>query len=198
MTPDVVLSYEDKFPPEMFADFASDIDAANLSFASEARPSGALYASFEWLAPTAIVAYLAKPYFDGFLSEAGKEHYHQFKMACAAFAAKLARVKATVVGTPGKVRTDRPYSLIFSFETRADGIRIKAMIPENLSSDDAAEVVGALLDFMRDYQGDSLSDETRSALAKARVIGRMILVSYDITTKKIVFPDALSTEDDGL
>jgi hypothetical protein len=39
------------------------------------------WASAEWYIPTAAMLYLAKGYFDGFLEEAGREHYHVVKKA---------------------------------------------------------------------------------------------------------------------
>jgi hypothetical protein len=39
------------------------------------------YASLEWFIPTALVVYIAKSYFDGFLREAGKNNYRSLKNA---------------------------------------------------------------------------------------------------------------------
>jgi hypothetical protein len=47
----------------------------------------------EWFIPTAIVFFVAKSYFDGFLKEAGKDHYQLLK-------SKLSKTAAKTMGNP--------------------------------------------------------------------------------------------------
>ena len=75
------ISYIDSFSPESIERFKSEVDVPGLSVSIEARPEPGPFATLEWLAPTAVIAYIAKPYFETFLKEMGKDHYAQIGRA---------------------------------------------------------------------------------------------------------------------
>lgn len=63
------------------ADFAADARSLGLSVRSETRPSGGVYASLEWVMPTAVALFLANRYLGTLLEEAAKDHYPLLKAA---------------------------------------------------------------------------------------------------------------------
>ena len=74
MTPHIALLHVDSVPTEYFRDFVETVRSEKLDFRVLERPSVPM-AGIEWLMPTAIFVYLAKPYFESFLKEMGKDHY---------------------------------------------------------------------------------------------------------------------------
>lgn len=71
---DVGVSYQEDVPNEIISDFVHTLESGGLEVDTIRRRVG-VYMALEWALPTAVIAYLAKPYFDAFLSEAGKDHY---------------------------------------------------------------------------------------------------------------------------
>lgn len=190
----VVLTYPDNAPAGLIAEFESEMRTKGIALAMQARPAGILYASLDWLAPTAFAVFLAKPYFESFLGEAGKDHYRWLKKSCAKLGKKLARLRTTAIGKRGKLDKERRYSPTFSLASRTDEVRIKALIPEDLSDDDAAEVMEALIDFMRDYHLGNLDHRTQADLQEANILGGTLLVSYETKTRRIVFPNPMEKD----
>jgi hypothetical protein len=90
-------------------------------------------AALEWLAPTAIVAYIAKPYFESFLSELGKDHYAITKNALKNLRDRIQdrfgeRLK--VFASKGKLgHYDHKFSPVFSIEAQSPfDFRVKLLI----------------------------------------------------------------------
>jgi hypothetical protein len=86
------LSYLDSFGPEYFAELVNDLSQAGIRLESKPRAATAV-ASFEWLAPTAIALYLARPFVDAFLKRAADDVadplYPKLKDALVSFAEKV-------------------------------------------------------------------------------------------------------------
>lgn len=62
-------------------DFAAEVRTLGLDVRSEARPSGELRASLEWVMPTAVALFFANRYLGTLLEEAAKDHYPLLKAA---------------------------------------------------------------------------------------------------------------------
>lgn len=63
---DIGILYQTGIPNEAIDRLTSELVKSGLKVETHERPLG-VYAVFEWAAPTLIVAYLAKPYFEAFL-----------------------------------------------------------------------------------------------------------------------------------
>ena len=92
--PHLVVIHTDTIPSDFIADFTDAVRADRLELLVQARPSGVPFAAIEWLMPTAIVAYIAKPYFESFLKEMGKDHYEFVKNGLKKIYARVAGAKA--------------------------------------------------------------------------------------------------------
>jgi len=82
------ISYLAGTPDDAVSEFVTTVERPGLELRvqhQEPTPR----ASMEWLAATAVVVYLAKPYFDGFLSEMGKDHYNALKRGLVALGKRL-------------------------------------------------------------------------------------------------------------
>jgi len=78
---DVALSYRKEICTDVIDDFIQLVSVPRLRLIVDKREKDGPYAGIEWLLPTAVVFFICKSYFDGFLKEMGKEHYHLLKNA---------------------------------------------------------------------------------------------------------------------
>jgi hypothetical protein len=77
---DIAISYQDDMPEELVLELVKDLREANIEVKIEKKPNTP-FMGVEWAIPAAIIAYLAKPYIDGILKEAAKDHYAIVKEA---------------------------------------------------------------------------------------------------------------------
>ncbi len=130
----IVLTYQDPLIDSgVVSDFADDIRTAGLNVRVKSVPFMQYRAGIEWLLPTAIVAYLAKPYFESFLREMGKDHYALAKQA---FSNLLTRITAKygdrlrIMSPQGKRGEEsQQYSPIFSIEAESSELlRVRSIL----------------------------------------------------------------------
>jgi hypothetical protein len=112
-----------------------------LALEVEPRPSTGPQAGLVWLLPTAVILFIGRSYFDGFLKEAGKDHYQLLKERIASlwslFFDDDRAIQTTVVGTPGKVPKDQRYSVTFSMMAEANsGLIFKLLLPDEISAEE--------------------------------------------------------------
>jgi hypothetical protein len=72
------FSYQEDIPKQFMSDLIDTISVDGLFLKSESHKPN-IFATMEWAIPTMIIAYIAKPYFESFLKEAGKDHYQLLK-----------------------------------------------------------------------------------------------------------------------
>lgn len=111
--PHIGFTHDENIPREFLTEFEESVRADGLEVQFHPIPSGTAYAGIEWLMQTAIVAYVAKPYFECFLKEMGKDHYNLLKEGFKKLYAKVSGPRApevTLIATAGKVAKEQPYS----------------------------------------------------------------------------------------
>lgn len=153
------------------------------------------WAAMEWIIPTGIGAYIAKPYFEGFLQEAGKDHYVKVK----AWLKKLARYARNfsaklVTGSDSTEKVSSQYnqSLIFSlFIQTKSGKSIKLLFDNDLTTDDWEEAIDKLLDYAVESYQKGINDElsNKTAHLKPKSNSRFIYVLIDKESKELMFHD---------
>lgn len=184
------ILHEDKIPSAIFQEFEDSIRAPGLIFECEARPSGMPYAGIEWLMPTAVLAYVAKPYFESFLKEMGKDHYNFLKKGLNKLYERCVGPRAPnmqIIATEGKSIKDRPYSLFFSVVAEApDGMRLKLLIPRPLEQTEYEVAISKFLDLVQSIYSEAVDQDVAAAFKKVPVAGGTILVTYEVATGKLV------------
>ncbi len=189
--PDLLLSIEDPLPAEWASEFLGSISRPQLRSATDRpKPTGP-QAGPEWLLPTAVFLFLFKSYFDGFLKEAGKDHYQALKPALSRFWARLFgkdRVFSTkvFVSTPAKLAPGPRYSLSFSLAAEgASRRRFKLLLPEDVSAEDFDASVEAFLAFIQaQHSGKDLDLPTRALIAGPDTYG-IVLVAFDLSARRL-------------
>ena len=172
------------------------IRAPGLIFKREARPSGEAFAGIEWLMPTIVLAYVAKPYFESFLKEMGKDHYDLLKKGINKLYWWFVGPRAPdvkIVATQGKSSKDQPYSLFFSVVAEAsNGTCLKLLIPRPIDQAEYEIATSKFLDLVQGTYSGKTEAGVAEALTNAPIAGNTVLVTYEAATGKIVPVDPFS------
>jgi hypothetical protein len=70
----IYIDFPDYYPTENIQEDIKPFIESGILVEYKVKETRA-YAALEWTIPTAIVAYIVKPYFEAFLQEAGKQHF---------------------------------------------------------------------------------------------------------------------------
>jgi len=191
--PQLAVSFHRNIPPEFFDEFVQAVSSRNLSLRVESREQDGPYAGLEWLIPTAVIIFIGKSYFDAFLKEMGKDHYHALKAGLNTLRAKLLGPSApevTVISTQGKAPADQLYSLAYSLIAEAETrLRFKLLLRCEATETEYEETIEAFLVFLEAYHERSLDPEMVEELKAARVVGGTLLLAYNNETKTLVAVD---------
>lgn len=181
------LVIEERVPRELLADFVNDVDAKGLDLVLESRPNSGAFMGVHWLIPTAVMLYITKSYFDGFLGEMGKDHYDALKKGLKALRDRLSLVKVTLIKSAElKAPEGQPYSMFFSIwlDTQGEG-HLKFLVPQDCEQHEADRAMEAFFEFMSGYFGDTLGAEHRHLMETAKPMGRTLLLAYNPKTDRV-------------
>lgn len=137
--PALVFIYPETFAEEQINEDLADVQTDGLDLRVLKKDSGA-FASFEWVIPTAFGAYILKPYFDAFLSEAGKDHYNFLKKTLNKFIEKGKQYKSPLIAasqSTDKLSKTYNQSFVVSLEFQTVNNRhLKMLFEESLEISD--------------------------------------------------------------
>lgn len=142
----------------------------------------------EWLAFPAIAVFLLKPYFDSFMKEAGKDHYHVLKRALKALWGQLPskdqefRVAIVTASSVKKLEYSMLFAIYAAFD---DGKLLKLLIPEECSEEEYSASIEAFLDFVESYHAGKSKNKIAINLNSERGSGNITLVAYDEKSKSL-------------
>jgi hypothetical protein len=195
----LIISYVETLPLETFGSFRSDLKIPGLKVLVEPRPPD-VFAGIEWLMPTAVVVYIARPYFEAFLKEMGKDHYLLLKRALQQLSIKFLGKNAGLtrtLHTKGKIDTEnQKYSLEFSIVAEVEArVRVKLLFDTSLSEDEYANVVKEFLDWLERLQGGVASLAELENFASTRVISGTVLVVFNQEKNRFEVIDPLRKEN---
>src|SRR5207249_3716927 len=182
--PQIGIGYRDTVPKEIVDQLTRTIAHEKLDLRVEAAPANEVVAALEWLLPTAVVIFLGKAYFDAFLKEAGKDHYHLLKAGVAslwrAFFGEERTLRLRIIAAAGKLPDAGPYSLAFSIVAEAEGgYRFKLLVEDSIDEKDFSAVTAQFLDFLDAYHAAEGQGPLLEGIRDVRAVGRTILVAYD-------------------
>lgn len=187
------ISYEEDIDKLILNDFIETISHKDLSLEIVPLPNSGPQMCIEWFFPTAIVAYISKPYFDSFLSEMGKDHYSLFKKGLLKLKENIfgekspKRIIVTSTNAPNKVKNTQ-YSLMFSIiADKKNGEKFKLLIPNEVSDDEYNNSINTFLDFLENYHSDNLAIELLEKVNNSVAIGKITIVAYNNKLKELEF-----------
>jgi hypothetical protein len=191
------LAYQDPIiQPDVVARFEEDIRAPRLLVRVEPVPMMGARAALEWLMPTAIVAYIARPYFESFLGEMGKDHYAMTKKAFVNLRARISEKfgdRLRIFASKGKLDPDvHRFSPVFSIEAQTPfDYRIKFLIQTDMESGEFSAALDAFLRLMGQIYGNEELSEPSKALLTNPPVGRVMLVCYDAESGELTYVDPI-------
>jgi hypothetical protein len=192
--PDILILYEETIPRVAFQSLADAVSAPGLALEVVPLPPRGPQAGLSWLTLTVVSVFIGRSYFDGFLKEAGKEHYQLLKKGIGSlwslFFGEDRTIRVTVVGTRGKVPKHQEYSVTFSVMAEAgSGLRFKLLLPDDCSAEEFNLATANFLEFFSRYYAGRLDSSTQLRLTSYRVIGGTIPMAYDRANACFVFLD---------
>lgn len=180
----IAISYLNGLPiQEDLEEFESKISNPKLSLIIAPRDP-IPFACMEWYIPTAILAYISRPYFSSFLGEMGKDHYHVLKNALKNLGKKYIREKrfqiSYVAKGKEKISFNNIYSSVFSIVSESpSGTKIKLLLHKDITEEEYSHAVELFFDLLNVFD---------SGVAAA---GNMIFVGYNKSKKVLEFLDPL-------
>ncbi|MBS2100008.1 hypothetical protein [Carboxylicivirga linearis] len=190
--PHIGIDIPEDVPDEFLELISNDVKAPGLNIEFRKHSQGVMMAALDWVVPTAIAAYIFKPYFEAFLKEAGKDHYNVLKKWLKKFvdngrAIKVHRVTATQ--SPNKLNKEDSQSKAVSLYIQSkSGQKIKLLFDNDLTQQDWDQAIDSIMDLAKDnyenFPNDKLTTETEKFDYRT-----FIYAVIDRKTKQFVFYD---------
>ena len=192
-TTPILLVHEQNVPQAAIQSISDALTRDNTGFQVEVRDGNRVWASGEWFVPTAVILFLTRSYWDGFLKEAGKDHYGVVKRAAKAawsrFFGDKPMVRRTLVGSANKVTAPPTYSLTFSIQTVIRDVNVKLLLRNDCTQDGLETAVDAFLAFVTTVLAELEAHGDAAPLQHALRTGHVLLVSYNQTSGRIELLD---------
>jgi len=194
MMSDAQLIYFEEIPDQEVDRACLDLRDVGLECKSCKMPSPGPWNSPEWIVPSAIILFIAKPYLQGFLGEMGKDHYGLLKKRLARLWSRFFSKDTTVpeFKIMSRDRIWKPeYTHTFSVVADTnDGRKFKLMFPADIDEDDFALHVEVFIDFVcRHYAGDE--DAVVPSCFSVKGIDDQIFVTLAGNRRSVRFIDPL-------
>ncbi|GHF24223.1 hypothetical protein GCM10017044_18550 [Kordiimonas sediminis] len=185
---DLVFSVLDTFPDEFIDEFREGIWGQDVKLYVEKRPEAMMFAAIDWFIPTAVFLFIAKSYFDGFLSQMGQDHYLLLKTAFSKLIPNGSVKTVKHVSSPNKSTSDVQCSSAFSCFIEVEGIgTVKfSFIEENLNLEEVEQVSDQLVKFLQCLQKNRLSAAFKKKMLAKRQFSKLVIISYDVKANKFV------------
>lgn len=145
-----------------------------------------MYASLEWFVPSMLFAYIAKPYFDSFLSKMGPDHYTILKEWIYKQNKNLKGRKVKTVTSsisPQKnTNSNSPQNLFTLYFTLPKGGTLKVYMPNCHSDKEDIEVLSSILE---DIKNLYLDPKVKNQLSSIEIKEYdQVFAVYDVVLKK--------------
>ena len=195
----IVLVHDERVPEDLLDDFCLNVKARSLKFDRVKNPAIGPYATLEYFVFPAVALLILKPYFDGFMAEAGREHYVLLRNGLKNLWKRLfgrERKFRFAMMTASREKKLR-HSASFSIYTISDaGYKVKFLIKDGCSEDEFSSSIDAFLDFIEAYHHHSPLKGCTISLDIERPMGGHILVEYDKISKSLKIVDPIPTKNE--
>ncbi|MEQ6342916.1 MAG: hypothetical protein M3A44_15050 [Gammaproteobacteria bacterium] len=139
-TASVSLLIDKDASEEQFTAFLGDLSRDHIDTTVVRRPPEGPFAALDWLIPTGIILFIAKPYFETILKKMAEDHYAILKSATGKLWKKFfgpkPEIERAVHGRGGVVK-ESPFSRSFSITAQSvHGTKITLLFPRDVTSED--------------------------------------------------------------
>ncbi len=194
MKPHIGVFHWNTIPEDTFSDFSEVVLTPDLSLQFEPREPDGPYAGVEWLLPTAVIVFISKGYFDGFLKEMGKDHYALLKKGINTLYKRFFSSEGTkfvTIGTTGKRSEDR-YSRGFSIYAEGnEGLQFKLLVEEEISEAEYKERIELFLNYLHAYHESCTDNQAAENPAQMRIRRQTVLLAYNRNSKTLEHVDPI-------
>ena len=181
--PDIYIDVSDIFSDEFIETFETDLKADGLNLTINVRKQQTQFALAEWAVPSFLAAYILKSYFDGFLKEAGKDHYSVLKNWLTSKMKILKTMTTTTVvseNSPDKIDINNTQSKAFSIESiTLDGVKIKFLFDNNLNIEQWILLSDKSLELLNDHFTNYPIDKISLQIKEIHIRGNQIFGLID-------------------
>jgi hypothetical protein len=190
---DIVLIYPSDFPDELISEETTELNSCGLNIKVQ-KVESEPYNALEWVLPTAFGAYILKPFFDAFLSEAGKDFYILLKKALKKVAEKGKQFNyrlITASQSTQKLSGNYNQSIAISINIQTkNNRRIKLLFDNNLEKDDWDNAIDQLLEYIIENYEKCPNDRLTKKINSINVIEhKTIYGKINPETKLVEFFD---------
>lgn len=168
--PDLVYVYPSFYSENEVANETSIIKHPKLKIITHKSEEFSAFNSFEWIIPTAFGVYILKPYFEGFLSEAGKDHYVLLKNFIGSFLEKGKEFNFSVMASSKSTeklskKYNNSFSVSVELQTKNNRV-VKLLFENSLTIEEWKEANAKILDAFEDHYKNYPHDNLTSLIKK--------------------------------
>ena len=184
-----------RVPSDILDQFCCDIEAKSLDFRRHSLPPRGPQSSLDTLFFTAVAVFLFKSYFDGFLKEAGRDHYVILKKALKRIWHKLFNrsddFRVVQLTSSGEVKPE--YSFLFSIYAEINsGRKVKFLVREGCSENEYAAAIDAFLNLLENYYSDTRCKGIEIDLDNETDYFGYVLIDFDLETTSLRVVDPIT------
>jgi hypothetical protein len=182
--PTIALLYPASCPDDAMEEFLTDLAEQGIAVPVRRDDRWPMAGLEDWLVTLAAV-YLAKPFFESFLKEAGRDAYVALKRSIArfwpVFFGKDRQVRVRVAASAPKKLSSGRFSRAFSLMARTSEGMIKLALRDDATREELDEAIATFLALLEQvYAGNGPALRYRGGIA---------LVAYDRDRKSLYFPE---------
>lgn len=197
--PQIIIGHSPLIPTSIVQELRRELSDADLTVNSKELDGGP-YACYEWLMPSALAVFVAKPFYDELSKRMAEDFadsvYPGFKAAILK-AANSARSLAISVFTTAKHKVSDPSSILFCvYSVTRDGQRLKFLFDSELPIESTKCAIDSMFELMARHHVSEVCDELSQQIASlSNPTVSTVLLRFDTkTTKWRVFDWLQETE----
>ena len=139
--------------------------------------SGDVYNCVDWILPSLIAVFMAKPFCESFFKEAGKDAYECLKSALKVFIKKIEEKKnpPCYISINSKVKEARKIDIYY----RADDFLLKFMLPNSLNDYSSSSAIDGIFAIVDPQHEKSLHELISTIRAQSSVPIKEFILEYD-------------------
>lgn len=144
----IIISATESVPSEWVDDFVKEVDHEDFKVKKIVAEDLGLMAAIEWAIPTLVIAYLLKPFFESFLSEAGKDVYIHAKASLKQLINRNMKIKVTLhAATQSIHKLSKNYDQSLSVSVKArvhERLTITVLFDENVAEEEVSQMMDGM------------------------------------------------------
>ncbi|RZJ76927.1 MAG: hypothetical protein EOO45_00475 [Flavobacterium sp.] len=182
----IVISVPSNHPLQLYHYIEQELNLPNFKVKIVKTEHGVM-AGIEWAIPTAIVAYLLKPFFEAFLQEAGKDFYELTKSNLKKFVLTNRALKYKYIAastSPEKLSKKYDQSVTVSLKAKVHpNILVTVLIDEDIAEEEANQMLESMFGILGEIYHEFKKQEEIDGPVRSSQQKEVYLVA-NISTKK--------------